>query len=167
MKPKTIKIIQLFFCFVINVLLLFPGSSLGSHVVLGVMFLTCDEIDTSEEDYSVILTSFYNGQWKNWLSLSTIYTFLLPSCSIHRKQFHLLLVFFFFFFLRAVLEAYESSQARGRIGAVAAVYTTTTATQDLSPICDLHHSSQQRQIINPLIEARDRTQNLIIPSWIP
>jgi len=35
------------------------------------------------------------------------------------------------------------------------VYTTATATQDLSRICDLHHSSQQHRILNPLSEARD------------
>ena len=34
-------------------------------------------------------------------------------------------------------------------------YTTATATPDLSCICNLHHSSRQRQILNPLIEARD------------
>ena len=35
-------------------------------------------------------------------------------------------------------------------------YTTATAMQDLSCICDLHHSSWQRQILNPLCEARDK-----------
>ena len=35
-------------------------------------------------------------------------------------------------------------------------YTTATATQDPSCIFDLHHSSRQRQILNPLIKARDR-----------
>ena len=34
-------------------------------------------------------------------------------------------------------------------------YTTVTATWDLSHICDLHLSSWQRQILNPLSEARD------------
>jgi len=33
--------------------------------------------------------------------------------------------------------------------------TTATTTQDLSHICDLHHSSRQRQTLNPLSEARD------------
>ena len=33
--------------------------------------------------------------------------------------------------------SYGGSQARGQIGAVA--YTTATATQDLSRVCDLHH----------------------------
>ena len=45
-------------------------------------------------------------------------------------------------------------------------YTTATAMPDLSRICDLHHSSQQRWILNPLSEARDRTSNLMVPSWI-
>ena len=33
-------------------------------------------------------------------------------------------------------------------------------------ICDLHHSSRQRRILNPLREARDQTCNLMVPSWI-
>ena len=45
-------------------------------------------------------------------------------------------------------------------------YPTATATQDPSHICSLHHSSQQRQILNPLSEAKDRTHNLMVPSWI-
>ena len=45
-------------------------------------------------------------------------------------------------------------------------YTTATAVQDPSHICDLHHSSGKHQILNPLSEARDRTCNLMDPSWI-
>ena len=37
---------------------------------------------------------------------------------------------------------------------------------DLSLLFDLHHSSGQHQILNPLSEARDRTPNLMIPSQI-
>ena len=36
-------------------------------------------------------------------------------------------------------------------------YATATVTQDPSSICHLHHSSQQRQILNPLDKARDPT----------
>ena len=39
-------------------------------------------------------------------------------------------------------------------------YATATATPDPSRICDLHHSSRQCQILNPLSEARDRTRVL-------
>ena len=35
-------------------------------------------------------------------------------------------------------------------------YTTATAMWDLSRVCDLHHSSQQRWIRYPLGKARDR-----------
>ena len=45
-------------------------------------------------------------------------------------------------------------------------YTTATAMPDLSHVCDLHHSSGQHQILNPLSKARDQTRNLTVPSWI-
>ena len=45
-------------------------------------------------------------------------------------------------------------------------YATTTAMPDLSRFCDLHQSSQQHQILNPLSEARDQTCNLMVPSRI-
>ena len=45
-------------------------------------------------------------------------------------------------------------------------YTPATATPDPSHICDLHHSSQQRWILNPLSEARDRTLVLMDTSWV-
>ena len=44
-------------------------------------------------------------------------------------------------------------------------YTTATTMQDLSCICDLHHNSQQHQIPDPLIEARDKTHLLMDTSW--
>ena len=45
-------------------------------------------------------------------------------------------------------------------------YTTATATGDPSHVCDLHHSSQQCQILNPLGEARDRNLILMELSWV-
>ena len=45
-------------------------------------------------------------------------------------------------------------------------YATATATWDLSHVCDLHPSSRQCRILNPLIEARDRTCVLMDPSQI-
>ena len=39
-------------------------------------------------------------------------------------------------------------------------YTTATAMRDLSCVCDLHHSSRQHRILNPMSEARDRTHVL-------
>ena len=45
-------------------------------------------------------------------------------------------------------------------------YTTATATQDPSCICDLHHSSQQRRILNPLSRAGDGTHILMDTSQV-
>ena len=46
------------------------------------------------------------------------------------------------------------------------VYTTAIATWDLSLVCDLHRSSQQRQILNSLSKDRDRIRNLTALSQI-
>ena len=45
-------------------------------------------------------------------------------------------------------------------------YATATATRDPSHVCDLHPSLRQCWILNPLIEARDRTCNFTVPSQI-
>ena len=45
-------------------------------------------------------------------------------------------------------------------------YARATATRDPSLVCDLHQSSRQRQILNPLGKARDQTRNLMVPSQI-
>ena len=53
-----------------------------------------------------------------------------------------------------------------RLGVQSQLQLPVTATQDPSHVCDLHYSSQQCQILNPLSEARDQTRNLMVPSWI-
>ena len=64
------------------------------------------------------------------------------------NQRALLLSFFFFFFFVffaiswAAPAVYGGSRARGRIRAVAAAYTTATAMQDPSQVCNLQHSSR-------------------------
>ena len=45
-------------------------------------------------------------------------------------------------------------------------YTTATATRDSSLLCNLHLSSWQCQILNPLSEDRDWTLVLMDMSWI-
>ena len=62
--------------------------------------------------------------------------------------------------------AYGGSQATGLIGAIAACLHHSHSNADLNHVCDLHHSSLQRQIPNPLSEARDQTRNLMVPSRI-
>ena len=43
---------------------------------------------------------------------------------------------------------------------------TVPAMPDLNSVFDLHHSSQQHQILNPLTEARVQTRILMDTSWV-
>ena len=43
---------------------------------------------------------------------------------------------------------------------------TATATPDPTCVCELHHGLWQCWILSPLIEARDRTYNLVVPGQI-
>ena len=83
------------------------------------------------------------------------------TCTLPAFELELDASFFLLFLLfRATPAAYGGSQAKGRIG------TAAIATQDQSLVCDLHHSSRQCLILNPLREARDGTHDLMVPSWI-
>ena len=62
--------------------------------------------------------------------------------------------------------AYGISWARGQIRTAAASLYHTTWTRDPSHICNLYHSSEQHQILNPLSRARDWTSILMDTSWV-
>ena len=80
---------------------------------------------------------------------------------------HLIHIFLFFsFFLGPAPVAFGSSQARGQIGVQLPVYTTATAMQDPSHVCDLYHILRQYWILNPLNDARDGTHILVDTSWV-
>ena len=62
---------------------------------------------------------------------------------------------FFFFFLGPHLLHMEVPRLGVKCELQLPAYTTAVATWDLSGVYDLHHSSWQCQILNPLNEARD------------
>lgn len=68
-----------------------------------------------------------------------------------------LLSFFFFFFLGPHLQHMEVPRLWVDSELQLPATATATATVDLSFVCDLHHSSRQHQILNPLSQAGDRT----------
>ena len=74
---------------------------------------------------------------------------------------------FFFAFLGGRTLSTWKFQARGvELELQLPAYTTATETQDPSHIYDLHHSSRQCWILNPLSEARDQTHILMDTSRI-
>ena len=74
------------------------------------------------------------------------------------------LTLFIFFFLGPHLWHMEVPRLGVELELQLLADTRATAMKDPSRICDLHHSSQQRCILNPLSEAGDRTHNLMVPS---
>ena len=89
------------------------------------------------------------------------------------------ILFFCLFAFSAAPMAYGGSQARGSNQSYSCWPTTTeselqllayynraTATLDPRHVCDIHHSSWQCRILNPLSKARDQTHNLMVPSRI-
>ena len=62
----------------------------------------------------------------------------------------------------AASAAYGSPQARGQIGAACASLLTATAMREPSLVFDLHHSSLQGQILNPLSKPGIES----VSSWI-
>ena len=62
---------------------------------------------------------------------------------------------FFFAFLGLHLWHMDVPRLGGESELFLTAFTTAMAVGDLSHICDLHHSSRQQWILNPLSEARD------------
>ena len=80
------------------------------------------------------------------------------------------LCFYFYFFVVISLEPYLQHVELPRLGVKSELRPLSTATattmQDLRCVCDLYHSSQQLQILNPLGAVRDRTCILIDAIWV-
>ena len=77
-----------------------------------------------------------------------------------------LLLFFFFGFLGLHPQHMEVPRLGNQSELQLPACTAATAMQDLGRVYNLYHNSGQRQIPNPLREARDWTHNLIVSSWI-
>ena len=79
----------------------------------------------------------------------------------------LVLVFFAVFcFLGLQLQHMEIPRLGVKSELQLPAYTTVTKTWDLSRVCDLHHSSWQHGILNPLSKARDQTHVLMDASRV-
>ena len=94
----------------------------------------------------------------------------LSNCILFVNDLDFLYVYleniFFGFFFFLTLHVQHMEIFRLGVKSELPAYATATAMQDLSHICNLHHSSQQCWMLNPLSKARDWTHNLTVPSRI-
>ena len=73
---------------------------------------------------------------------------------------------FFFFFPGLHLRHMEVPRLGVKSELQLPAYATATATLGLSCIYDLHHSSQQPRILNPLSKARDQTSSWLLVGFV-
>ena len=74
--------------------------------------------------------------------------------------------FFFFSFLGLDMWQLEVPRLEVESELQLSACTTVIAMQDPSCVCNLHHSSQKHQILNPQSESRDWTYILMNTSWV-
>ena len=104
-------------------------------------------------------------------STGTPYTTLHLSVCFQKSQpMTAFLKYFFSFFFFVFLGPHPWHMEVPRLGAESELQllanTTATETWDLSLICNLQHSSEQCQFLNPLSKARDQTCGLMATSWV-
>ena len=75
--------------------------------------------------------------------------------------YFILFILFYFLLLGPCLQHMEVPRLGVKSELQLPAYTTATASQDPSHVCDIHHSSRQPWILNPLREARDWTHLLL------
>ena len=116
--------------------------------------------------YIKLQLNCWNNHLRQWplitlilLLTQLVYGLWIYSCYNNEQIFF----FFFFWLFRAAPMAYGSSQARGQIRAAAANLHDSHRN---ASICNLHHSSWQCWILNPLRETRDWFCFLMDTSWV-
>ena len=85
--------------------------------------------------------------WVNLYTFTSIITIFIVLCNEY--------FFLYFFFLRTHPKYMEFPSLGLESELQLPAYTTATATRDLNHICNLHDSSRQCQIFNPLSVARN------------
>ena len=97
-----------------------------------------------------------------------LYLFLISICFQYKWKGHVYIISILLFCISIIMFLFSiyCILFRNKSELQLLAYTTATGMQDLSHVCNLHYSSLQCQILNPLNEARDWTQQPHVPSWI-
>ena len=106
--------------------------------------------------------------YQHWVQIPTV--ILINSITLRKLICLSVVVGFLLLFFFHFLGLHPQHMEVPRLGVESELqlqaYARATATPDPSQVCDPHHSSQQRGILNPLSKAREQTHNLRVPSQI-
>ena len=92
--------------------------------------------------------------------------FLLSTYDQLTFHVHLFTYVYMYFLFRAAPTHMEVPRLEVKSELQLPAYVTAIATLDPSCVCEPHHSSRQRQTLNPLSEARGQTHILMETSWV-
>ena len=84
----------------------------------------------------------------------------------HLNSFYFIIFLFYFFFLGPHSWHREVPRWGVKLELQLLAYALATAMPDPSYVCNLHHSSQQCRILNPLSKAKDQTHIFMDTSWV-
>ena len=105
----------------------------------------------------MVLSDYWPGSLHCTLILTFCALSLTVSGNLILPRLTALKIFIFVFFFRATPAALGSSQLGSNLSGQLRSYATATATWEPRCVGDLHYSSQQCRLLNPLSEARDWT----------
>ena len=108
-----------------------------------------------KKKYCYNCVCFQTNFWASSYDFSLFFLYFFPFLSLS-------LFFFFFFLFMVTPEAYGSSRPGVELELLCYSHSNT----NLSHVDHLCHSLWQRQILNPLSEARDQTHILMVSSQV-
>ena len=118
-------------------------------------------------DRNLSAINYFFFFFKSWLHTFELWAWCMWSDSSFVFCFVFVFVFVFVFFCFLWLHLWHTEVPRLGVESELQLpaYTTATATQELSCICDLQHRSQQCWIADPLSKAKDWTSVLMDTTW--
>ena len=170
----TYQIEHLFICW--RTLWVSPLRSICFNLLPTLLFCVCLLPIHQCTLYIFILLFYHLNVQHIWISsqlmVGILWSLLMDSLNVNAVPFTSLLFYglyilcLFFFFLGLYLRHMEVPRLEVEMELQLLACTTATATPDPSHVCDLHSSSRQCRILNPLSEVRDWTCILMDTSQV-
>ena len=139
-------------------------SSPGQPLLAGFPGLLLSFIGTNEHLFTKVNFTDLQRWISHWGSIECLWVCPLSRRREGRQNGGIIIIIIIFCLFRA--EPMEVPRLGVKLELQLPAYARATAMADPSRVCNLHHSSQQGRILNPLSKARDQTHNLMAPNRI-